>query len=153
MLRRKFLRRNVFFNHYKTILTGKTRYGKAHIKKSGFSSGRTTKGVRRVNSPDLLAKKHFFSKIRLFQPKNWKEKEKIVDHGPLSHWCREGKTLVIRPLKKTHFFMCVFPKDNLFQSIKKFRVSKLLAKRFGNVVRKVTKDILHQKSLKRSTAS
>ena len=27
-------------------------------------------------------------------------------HGPLSHWCREGKTLVVRPLKK-HYFLCV----------------------------------------------
>ena len=24
-------------------------------------------------------------------------------HGPLSHWCREGKTLVVRPLKKNTF--------------------------------------------------
>ena len=30
---------------------------------------------------------------------------------PLSHWYREGKTLVVRPLKKT-FFMGVFPKIN-----------------------------------------
>ena len=37
-----------------------------------------------------------------------KEKEKW--HGPLSHWCREVKTLVVRPLKKNTFFMCVFPK-------------------------------------------
>ena len=29
-------------------------------------------------------------------------------HGPLSHWRREGKTLVVRPFKKT-FLMCVFP--------------------------------------------
>ena len=28
-------------------------------------------------------------------------------HGPLSHWCREGKTLVVRPLKKNTFFMCL----------------------------------------------
>ena len=27
-------------------------------------------------------------------------------HGPLSHWCREGKTLVVRPLKK-NTFLCV----------------------------------------------
>ena len=27
-------------------------------------------------------------------------------HGPLSHWCREDKTLVVRPLKK-HSFLCV----------------------------------------------
>ena len=31
-------------------------------------------------------------------------------YGPLSHWCREGKTLVVRPLKKNYFFMYVFPK-------------------------------------------
>ena len=35
----------------------------------------------------------------------WKKKRW---HGALSHWCREGKTLVVRPLKK-NFFMCVFP--------------------------------------------
>ena len=28
-------------------------------------------------------------------------------HGPLSHWCREGKTLVIRPLKKNFFYVCL----------------------------------------------
>ena len=30
-------------------------------------------------------------------------------HGPLSHWCREDKTLVVQPLKKNLFLMCVFP--------------------------------------------
>ena len=38
-----------------------------------------------------------------------KKKKKKKWHGPLSHWCREGKTLVVRPLKKNTFFMCVFP--------------------------------------------
>ena len=38
------------------------------------------------------------------------KKKKKKWYGPLSHWCREGKTLVVRPLKK-HFFMCVFPKS------------------------------------------
>ena len=32
--------------------------------------------------------------------------EKIHRHGPLSHWCREGKTSVVRLLKKT-LFLCV----------------------------------------------
>ena len=46
----------------------------------------------------------FFVKIHFrlyYKKKKW--------HGPLSHWCREGKTLVVRPLKKNTFFMCVFP--------------------------------------------
>ena len=34
-----------------------------------------------------------------------KQKNKKKWHGPLSHWCREGKTLVVRPLKKT--LLCV----------------------------------------------
>ena len=37
------------------------------------------------------------------------KKEKKKWHRPLSHKLREGKTLVVRPLKK-HFFMCVFPR-------------------------------------------
>ena len=28
-------------------------------------------------------------------------------HGPQSHQCREGKTLVIRPLKKLFFYVCL----------------------------------------------
>ena len=28
-------------------------------------------------------------------------------HGPLSHWCREGKTLAARPLKKHFFYVCL----------------------------------------------
>ena len=28
-------------------------------------------------------------------------------HGPLNHWCREGKTLVVRPLKKNTFYVCI----------------------------------------------
>ena len=38
--------------------------------------------------------------------------------GQLSHWCREGKILVVRPLKKTSF-ICVFPyrEGNLYSKI------------------------------------
>ena len=46
-------------------------------------------------SPNSL---EFQAIIRLKKKKKW--------HGPLSHWCREGKTLVVRPLKN-HFFLCV----------------------------------------------
>ena len=35
-----------------------------------------------------------------------RKKEKKKWHGPLSHWCRGVKTLVVRPLKKT-LFLCV----------------------------------------------
>ena len=38
-----------------------------------------------------------------------KEKQKKIVAGPLSHKGREGKTLVVRPLKKNTFFMYVFP--------------------------------------------
>ena len=53
--------------------------------------------------------------------------------GPLSHYCREGKTLVVRPLKK-HFFLCVsslngsaikkkdFSLGFFFKLLKKFRL-------------------------------
>ena len=48
---------------------------KTHIKKVFFFSGRTTKSVGRVSPPDHEAKNTFFSKIRLFKPKNWEEKK------------------------------------------------------------------------------
>ena len=32
-------------------------------------------------------------------------------HGPLSHWYRKGKTLVVRPLKKKTFFYVCLPLD------------------------------------------
>ena len=35
-----------------------------------------------------------------------KKEEKKKWYGSLSHWCREGETLVVRPLKKT-LFLCV----------------------------------------------
>ena len=35
-----------------------------------------------------------------------KKEKKTKWHGPLSHKCREGKTLVVPPLKKT-LFSCV----------------------------------------------
>ena len=31
-------------------------------------------------------------------------------HGPLSHWCRKGKTALSGPTSKKTFFVCVFPK-------------------------------------------
>ena len=43
-------------------------------------------------------------KIAFFSPKIG---EKKICHGPLSHWCREGKTLVVRPLKKHFFYVCL----------------------------------------------
>ena len=71
-----------------------------------FFSGRTTKGVERVNPPDHYAKNHFFSlKSGCFSPKIGKKTKKFQNpfqaiitlkkrekkwHGPLSHWCREG---------------------------------------------------------------
>ena len=39
--------------------------------------------------------------------KTKKEKEKKKWHGPLSHWCRGVKTLVVRPLKKHFFYVCL----------------------------------------------
>ena len=68
--------------------------GKTRIKRSFFFSVRSTKGIGRVNPPDHF----FFIKSGLFSPKIGKKRKKW--HGPLSHWCREGKTLVVRPLKK-----------------------------------------------------
>ena len=40
--------------------------------------------------------------------KTKKEKKKKW-HEPLSHWCREGKTLVVRPLKKLLFLYVCLP--------------------------------------------
>ena len=57
-------------------------------KKSGFLSGRTTKGVLRVNPPDHFGKKHFFLKSGCFSPKIG------------------GKWTTIKPT----FILCVFPK-------------------------------------------
>ena len=42
---------------------------------------------------------HYFKLLR-------EDTHKKKWHGPLSHWCREGKTLVVRPLNKT-LFLCV----------------------------------------------
>ena len=36
-----------------------------------------------------------------------KKKKKKKWHGPLSHWRREGKILVVLPLKKTFFYVCL----------------------------------------------
>ena len=47
--------------------------------------------------------------LAIIRHKTKKKKKKW--HGPLSHWCREGKPLVVRPLKNTLFFMCAFPKN------------------------------------------
>ena len=55
-------------------------------------------------SPKIENKKKKLSK---FVSGNYKTLKKW--HGPLSHWCGEGKTVVARPLKKNTFFMCVFP--------------------------------------------
>jgi hypothetical protein len=38
---------------------------------------------------------------------------------PLSHWCREGKTLVARPLKKHFFYVCL-PKLTLVKCTNKY---------------------------------
>ena len=67
---------------------------------------------------DHQAKNHFFIlKSSCFSPKIVKKKKKLSKsvlgyykkkkwHGPLSHWCREVKILVFRPLIKT-LFLCV----------------------------------------------
>ena len=39
---------------------------------------------------------------------DWVHFQLIGMDPQLSHLCREGKTLVVRPLKKNYFFMCVF---------------------------------------------
>ena len=39
--------------------------------------------------------------------KTKKKKRKKKWHGPLSHWCREGKTLVVQPLKKPLLYVCL----------------------------------------------
>ena len=87
-------------------------------------------GVGRVNPPDHKAKKHIFSKnpavlaqkleniflsksvSGYYKTKTKKKKKKNLKkkwHGPLRHWCREGKTLVVRPLKEPLFFYVCLP--------------------------------------------
>ena len=78
-----------------------------HTKNSGFLSGRTTKGEGRVNPPYHKAKNHFFLKFGCFSPKIGKKKKKLsisvsgYYKTKKNHYCREGITLVVRPLKKT----------------------------------------------------
>ena len=91
--------------------------------KSVFFSGRTTKGVGRVNPLTTKQKNTFFLKSGCFSPKIGKKKKKLSKsvsghyktkkkwHVPLSHWCWKGKTSVVRPLKKNFFF---FPKRKVF---------------------------------------
>ena len=56
-------------------------------------------------NPAVLARKlGRKEKIVKMRFRLYKTKKKL--HGPLRHWCREGETLVIRPLKKT-IFLCV----------------------------------------------
>ena len=55
----------------------------------------------------LVRRKKEFVKIR-FRYKTKKKKKKW--HGPLSHWCREGKPLVVRPLKNVCLPLIVFIK-------------------------------------------
>ena len=71
-------------------------------KKKFFFSGRTSKGVGRVKPLTTKQKNIFFLffKSSCFSPKIGKR------DGPPSHWCREGKTLVVRPLKK-NTVLCV----------------------------------------------
>ena len=57
-----------------------------------------------------------------------KEKQKKIVAGPLSHKGREGKTLVVRPLKKT-FFMCVLGKLHL-EPLERWKVEKRVPKKF-----------------------
>ena len=54
-------------------------------------------------SPFLAQKleKKCFVKIHF---RLYKTKKK---NGPLSHWCREGKTLVVRPQKNVFFYVCL----------------------------------------------
>ena len=71
----------------------------------------------------LVLKQYLPKKIAFFSPKIGEEKNKLSKsvsgyyktktkeekkwHGPLSHWCREGKTIVVRPLKKHFFYVCL----------------------------------------------
>ena len=50
--------------------------------------------AKKILSPKIGEKKNCQNPIQAIirLKKKW--------HGPLSHWCREGKTLVVRPLKK-----------------------------------------------------
>ena len=48
---------------------------------------------------------HFNGQITLWCANTHKKTFKKL-HWPLSHWCRQGKTLVVRPLKRT-LFLCV----------------------------------------------
>ena len=34
-------------------------------------------------------------------------KEQTTPHGPLSHYCRKGKTFMVRTLKKNFFYVCL----------------------------------------------
>ena len=58
-----------------------------------------------------LVRKQYLPKKNLAQKlENKKKLSKSVSgyykwHGPLSHRCREGKTLVVRPLKNTFFYV------------------------------------------------
>ena len=56
-----------------------------------------------------LVRKQYLKKKKKFQPKNWRIFFVKKWHGPLSHWCRECKTLVVRPLKKILFFYVCLP--------------------------------------------
>ena len=81
----------------------------------------------------------FAKKKKLFQPKNfrifflsksvlgyYKTKKEKNWHGPLSHQGRGVKSLVVRPLKKNTFFMCVSPIFGLFLSKGTINIRKFL---------------------------
>ena len=63
-----------------------------------------------TGSKTIFAKKKILAqkleKKKLSKSVSGYYKKKKKWHGPLSHWCREGKTLVSRPLKKK-LFLCV----------------------------------------------
>ena len=55
-------------------------------------------------------------------------------HGPLSHWCRDGKTLVVRPLKKP-LFLCVSSLSISFQS--KLKITTIKNVTLGLIEREI----------------
>jgi hypothetical protein len=59
----------------------------------------------RCLSPKIGKKKLLKSVSGYYKTK--KKKKKTKWHGPLCHWCWERKTLVVRPLKKHFFFVCL----------------------------------------------
>ena len=52
-----------------------------------------------------------------------KKKKKKKWHGPLSHKCREGKTSVVRPLKKTLYLCASSLNECTHYALLKFKIA------------------------------